>query len=122
MYRNLFRFAVFTVTILAANLLTSTLSNYFITFRHHMKPVTFTIIGMAVTVLIFYPLFVKLEELVEKISMDVLKRGRTTLGKYVGLIFSFLVCLVVLIWFYAKMWYHIDLLKIFIKGDLDKYI
>ncbi len=122
MYRNLFRFAVMTVTILAANLLTSTLSNYLITFRNHVKPVTFTIIGMAVSVLIFYPLFIKLKDWVEQISVDILKRGRTAAGKYIGLIFTFLVCLAVLMWFYAKMWYRIDLLKILLRGDLGNYI
>ena len=122
MYRNLFRFAVTTVTILAANLITSTLNNYLITFRHHVRPVTFTIIGMIVTVLIFYPLFVKLEEWVENISTDILKHGRSMTGKYLGLIFSFFVCLIVLAWFYAKMWYRIDLLKILIRGDLGRYV
>jgi len=122
MYRKLFRFAAMTVTILSANLLTSTLNNYFITFKHHVRPVTFTIIGMIVTVLIFYPLFVKLEEWVEQISVDILKRGRTTFGKYAGLISAFIVCLLVLTWFYAKMWYRIDLLKILIRGDIVRYI
>jgi len=77
---------------------------------------------MIVTVLIFYPLFVKLEEWVENISADILKRGHSMTGKYLGLIFSFFVCLIVLAWFYAKMWYRIDLLKILIRGDLGRYV
>lgn len=122
MYRSLFRFSVMTVTILAANLLTSTLNNYFITFKYQVRPLTFTIIGMLITVAVFYPLFVKLEEWVEQISADILKRGRTTFGKYAGLIIAFVLCLAVLLWFYAKMWYRIDLLKILIRGNLGQYI
>jgi hypothetical protein len=43
-------------------------------------------------------------------------------GKYLGLIFSFLACLMFLSYFYAKMWYHIDILKILVRGDIGRYI
>ncbi|HRT90504.1 MAG TPA: hypothetical protein P5257_10335 [Bacteroidales bacterium] len=122
MYRKLFSFAVMTVTILAANLITNTLGNYLITYRNHVRPVTFTVIGMIITVAIFYPLFVKLEEWVEQISADLLKQSRTGILRYLGLIFAFLGCLLVLVWFYAKMWYRIDLLKIVVSGSLGLYI
>lgn len=111
-----------TVTILAANLITSTLGNYLITYRNHVRPVTFTVIGMIITVAIFYPLFVKLEEWVEQISADLLKQSRSGILRYLGLIFAFLGCLLVLVWFYAKMWYRIDLLKIIVSGSLGLYI
>ena len=110
------------ITILTANLLTNALSNYLVTFKNHVRPLTFTLIGMGITVIIFYPLFAKLEEWVKSLSMKVIKKGKSMAGKYLGLIFAFIVSLMVLGYFYAKMWYHIDLLHVLVKGDIGKYI
>ena len=56
MYRYFFRFVVTTLTILTANLITNAISDYMITYKNHVKPLTFTLIAMAVTVVVFYPL------------------------------------------------------------------
>lgn len=122
MYRYSFRIVVMAITILSANLLTTTLSNYLVTFRNHVRPLTFTLIGMAIVVLIFYPLFTKLEEWVKDLSLKVVKTGKSIAGNYLGLVLVFIICLVVLFWFYAKMWYHIDILHILVMGDIGRYI
>jgi len=110
------------ITILTANLLTTAVGNYFVTYRNHVKPLTFTLIGMAVTVIILYPLFAKLEEWVRNLSMKLVKKGKSLAGKYAGLALAFIVCILVLTWFYARMWYHIDLLKILVSGEMGRYI
>ena len=122
MYRNLLRFVVMSVTILTANLLTTAAGNYFVTYRNHVKPLTFTLIGMAVTVIILYPLYAKLEEWVKNFSMKIIRKGKSLAGKYAGLALMFIACLLVLTWFYARMWYHIDLLKILVNGEMGRYI
>jgi hypothetical protein len=122
MYRYSFRFVVMSITILTANLLTTALSNYLVTFRNQIRPMTFTLLGMAVIVVIFYPLFARLEQWVKGLSMKVVKKGKSMAGKYLGLIFSFLVCIMVLSYFYAKMWYHIDILKILVRGEIGRYV
>lgn len=122
MYRSAFRFAVMSVTILTANLLTTFLGSYLVTFKNHAKPLTFTLIGMAFTVVILYPLFAKLEDRVKQLSMRIIKKGKSMAGKYLGLVLAFLVCLSVLAFFYAKMWYNIDLMKIVIRGDIGRYL
>jgi hypothetical protein len=122
MYRNSFRFVVMSITILTANLLTTALGNYPVTFKNHVRPLTFTFIGMAVIVLIFYPLFAKLEEWVKKLSMKIVKKGKSLAGKYMGLALAFIGCILVLSYFYAKLWYHIDLLNILMRGALGNYI
>jgi hypothetical protein len=109
------------ITILTANLLTTALSNYLVTFRNHVRPLIFTIIGMAVIVVIFYPLFAKLEEWVKGFSIKVVKKGKSMAGKYLGLALVFIACLTVLSYFYAKMWYHIDLFKILLSGNIGRY-
>jgi len=122
MYRYSFRFVVMSITILTANLLTNALSNYLVTFKNHVRPLTFTLIGMGITVIIFYPLFAKLEEWVKTLSMKVIKKGKSMAGKYLGLVFAFVVSLIVLSYFYTRMWYHIDIFKILLQGNILDYV
>jgi hypothetical protein len=109
MYRYFFRFVVMTLTILSVNLLTGAISNYMVSYKYQYKPVAFTFLGMAITVVIFYPLFIKLEIWVKTISMKAVKSGKSVAGKYLGLVFIFLAALLVLSYFYARMWYHINI-------------
>jgi hypothetical protein len=122
MYRYFFRFVVTTLTILTANLLTTALSDYMTTYKNHVKPLTFTLLGMAIIVVIFYPLFVKLEAWVKGFSVKVIRSGNSVGGKYIGLTLTFLCCLMILCYFYARMWYHIDLLQVFLHGNIGGYI
>ncbi|HLP74547.1 MAG TPA: hypothetical protein VK155_16690 [Bacteroidales bacterium] len=122
MYKFLFRFFVITLTILTANLLTNAISNYLTTYRHHMKPVAFTFIGMGVIVLIFYPLFIKMEEWVKKISTRFIRTGKSVGGKYLGLVSAFLIAIALLFYFYARMWYNIDFIKVLFSGNIGQYI
>ena len=122
MYRFLFRFTVTTLTILTANLLTSVISDYMVSYKYSTKPLTFTLIGMAITVIVFYPLFMKLEEWVEDFSVKMLKSGRSLTGKYVGLMAVFFGGLLVFVYFYAKALYHIDVLRLLLRGEIGSVI
>ena len=115
MYRYFFRFAVMTLTILSVNLLTGAISNYMISYKNQYNPVVFTFLGMAVTVLILYPLFIKLESWVKTVSMKTVKSGKSVAGKYLGLLVTFISALLVLSFFYAKMWYHINIFQVLLK-------
>jgi hypothetical protein len=112
MYRYTFRFAVMTLTILTANLLTAAINKYMVSYKNHYKPLVFTFIGMAITVVIFYPLFIKLETWVKDISVTAVKSGKSIAGRYMGLAFVFLLGLILLAYFYGKMWYHINILPL----------
>ena len=122
MYRFFFRFVVMTLTILTANLLTNAISDYMVSYKNSYKPLTFTLIGMAIIIVVFYPLFVKLESWVRDLSVKVIKSGNSLAGKYLGLSFTFLGGLVVLVYFYTRMWYHIDLLRILFHGNIGGYL
>jgi hypothetical protein len=108
MYRYFLRFVVMTLTILSVNLITIAITSYMISFKNHYKPAAFTFLGMAVTVMILYPLFIKLEGWVKELSVRAVRSGRSVAGNFFGLLFTFLVALLVLAYFYAKMWYHIN--------------
>jgi hypothetical protein len=122
MYKLFFRFVVTAITILTANLLTNAISDYMITYKNHYKPFTFTLIGMGIIIVIFYPLFMKLEDWVKNISVKVVRSGDSFAGKYLGLPLTFFCCLLVLVYFYAKMWYHIDLFQALLHGNIGGYI
>jgi dolichol kinase len=106
------------IAILTTNLLTTAIGNYLVTYKNHARPLTFTLISMGIMVIIFYPLFAKLEDWVKSLSIKVMKKGKSMGGRYVGLLVVFLVSVAVLSYFYAKMWYHIDLWKVVTGGRI----
>jgi len=110
------------ITILTANLLSTALSNYLVTFRSQVRPIAFTLLSMTVIVLIFYPLFARLEEWAKTLSLKIVRKGKSLAGKYLGLLLAFVACLAVLCYCYAKMWYHIDLFKILVSGEIGRYL
>lgn len=111
MYRYFFRFVVMTLTILTVNLITTAITNYMVSYKTHYKPIAFTFLGMAVTVVILYPLFIKLESWIKDISVKAIKSGKSVAGKFFGLLFTFLAALLILSYFYAKVWFHIDFFR-----------
>jgi len=92
-----------------------------VSYKSNYKPLTFTLIGMGIIVLVFYPLFIKLEDWVTKISIKAIKSGNSMAGRSLGLLLTFVVGMAILMYFYAKMWYHIDVFRILINGDLKGY-
>ncbi len=121
MYRFIFRFVVTTLTILTASLLTSAISDYMISYKNSYKPLSFTLIGMGIIVVVFYPLFLKLESWVTKASVRFIKSGNSLAGRYLGLFLTFALGLTILLYFYAKMWYHINIFKIVLNGTIGQY-
>ena len=122
MYRYTFRFVVMTLTILTANLITNAISSYMVSYKNHYKPFVFTFAGMAIIVVIFYPLFIKLQSWVKSVSVKAIKSGKSFGGKYLGMLLTFLAGLLVLFYFYAKMWYHIDFLQVLLHGNIVGYM
>jgi hypothetical protein len=105
-----------TLTILTVNLINNAITNYMVSYKNHYNPIASTFLGMAITVVILYPLFIKLESWVRDISVKAIKSGKSLAGKYLGLLLTFLAALMVLFYFYAKMWYHIDYFQLLIHG------
>jgi hypothetical protein len=121
MYKFLFRFVVTCITILTANLLTSWIGNYMISYKNTLKPLAFTLVGMGIIVIVFYPLFVRLEIWITNISVRVMNSGRSVAGKYMGLLLTFVLCLFILTCFYAKIWFNLNVLSILFSGDIIRY-
>jgi hypothetical protein len=120
MYARLFKFFATALTLLTANLLTSYISNLLISYKYDIKPLRFTLISMGIIILVFYPLFMKLEALLNLLSKKFVKIGHSVAGKYLGLIFMFAIGLFILMYFYAKMWYHINIFEMLFQGRFFK--
>lgn len=121
MYKHIFKYSAFILTILTANLITSAISDLLITYKNNYKPLTFTLLGMAVIVIIFYPLFTKLEELINGMSKNMIRTGHSIAGKYTGLFLVFVFSMLILLYFYARMWYNIDILVLIFNGKFFQY-
>ena len=121
MYRHLFKLVITTITILSVNLLTSYISNYMVNYKSHYKPLTYTLIEMGIVIVIFYPLFIKMEDWVNALSIKLVIKGRSIAGKYVGLLLAFAVSFSVLFYLYAKLWYTLDIIKILFSGTVSHY-
>ena len=122
MYRRLFKFVVATITILTANLLATYISDYLISYKSHLRPIAFSLLAMGIITLVFYPLFTQLEEWLNKLSVKVIKGGKSFGGKYLGLILTFVICISILLYFYTKLWYKIDLVKVLFHGNIRSYL
>jgi len=116
MYRSLFKFVVTTLTILTANLLTTYLSGLLVSHRFDFKPLRFTLVSMGIITVVFYPLFLKMEEWLNQFSKKFVKAGHSFAGKYLGLILMFVLAIFVLLYFYAKMWFNINIFQMLLHG------
>lgn len=116
MYRKLFNFAVTVLTILTANLLTAYISEQLISHKWEVKPLRFTVISMGIIAVVFYPLFMKMEDWTNSFSKKFIKAGHNLAGKYLGLVLMFATGLLILLYFYAKMWYNINIFRMILNG------
>jgi hypothetical protein len=120
LYRKIFRFMVFTLTILTANLLSDFLSNYLVSFKHYYRPIPFTLLAMFVIVIIFYPSLEILNHWIGRFSKNVVDTGRSLAGKYFGLFLAFFIALLILTYFYLQVWYDINIFDYLIMGKIKK--
>ena len=120
MYRTLFKFIVTTLTILTANLLTTYISSLLISHKYEYRPIRFTLVSMGIIVLVFFPLFTKLQEWINHFSKKFVKASHSFAGKNLGLILMFLAGLLILLFFYVRMWYDINLFKLIVSGKFFK--
>ena len=57
-----------------------------------------------------------------KLSVRIIRSGRSLAGKYLGLFLAFIAALFILTFFYARMWYDINIFSIIFHGNLRSYI
>jgi len=77
------------------------------------NPLKFTAIGMAVLVVILFPAFKYLDQIVKSIAQQILSKGHHRFGKFIGTIIMFVIALIILYCIYAQIWFGINVPKIF---------
>lgn len=110
--KSFFGFCVLVITVLIVNLLTGYISDYLMHYRGVTNPLKFTAIGMGVLVIILYPAFKFLDELVTSFAKKVMSKGHHMFGKVIGTILMFAILLFILYCIYAKQWFGINVIKI----------
>lgn len=120
MYRKLFNFTATMITLLTANLVTTFITDKLISYRWEFKPLRFTLISMSIIAIVFYPLFMWLQQWVDRFSRRFVKAGHGFAGRYLGLTLMFATGLFILMCFYAHMWYGINVLKLITDGTFLK--
>ena len=120
MNKYLVKIVVFTISILTANLIGDYVSDFLTSFKNHYKPLTFTLIAMAIIVIIFYPLFEFLDKWINTLSKKVVRKGKSFAGQYLGLFFVFFISMSILTFFYVKQWYGINILNYIFRNEMIK--
>jgi uncharacterized membrane protein len=108
-FKRLFKVFVFVLAILTANICANYLDAYLSGYRNHYDPVLFTALGMGIIVLIFYPLFLFLDDLVENAAESFLLLGKRLIGRKLGMIAAFCAAFYGLYYLYARMWFGINI-------------
>ncbi|HEX3010000.1 MAG TPA: hypothetical protein VHO90_20530 [Bacteroidales bacterium] len=96
------------------NLLTGYISDYLMNYKGMTNPLKFTAIGMLVLVVILYPAFKFLDEMVAVMAQKVMTKGHHMFGKVLGTLIMFAILLFILYCIYAKQWYGINVVKVLV--------
>lgn len=120
-FRNFFKFMVLILGILFANLLTIWIDNYMLSYRWQYAPHIFTWIGMAVVLLIYYPLFKYLDKWSTKISDKFLKAGKKLGGRKLGSFLAFLLGLCLLYLLYGFQWFKTNVFVSMVEAISDRF-
>lgn len=100
---------IFTVTVLVSYLLTGVVEDKIMSQTERFRPVNATLLGMAIIVLIFVPVFAYTEKVTEAVVKASLRTTRSSAGKVTGVILFVAVIFLVLFALYLNRWYHLGL-------------
>lgn len=97
---------IFILALLSAELLVEYAKHLIHIKTGTSSPYTNTLIGMAIIVLIFYPLVMLAKWLLEKITEKIIHKGKHALGsELLGLLVCFVIGFSILFMIYLKIWY-----------------
>ena len=107
-YRNLVNFLVFIISILTVNLITTFISDYLMGYMHETHPLKATFIGMLLMVFILYPAYNWIDDVSREITKRVFTAGKNAAGKFLGLLWAFMVAFGVLFICYLNLWFNLS--------------
>jgi cytochrome b561 len=107
---------VLIIGILLANLVAMWIEDYLLTYRWKYAPHIFTWIGMAVLVLIYYPLFTRIDKWATKAGNKFIRAGKKLVGREIGTILAFFVALLILFFLYGLEWFDSNVFESFFRS------
>ncbi|MFA9390582.1 MAG: hypothetical protein ACERKD_12275 [Prolixibacteraceae bacterium] len=119
--KGIFKFMVLILGILFANLLTIWIDNFMLSYKWTYPPHISTWMGMAVVVIIYYPLFTKIDKWSTRAGDKFLKAGKKFVGREIGAIFAFLAGLFILFVLYGLEWFNTNFLTSFFQAIINKW-
>lgn len=115
-FRKIFKFMVLILGILLANLITIWIDNYMLSYKWEYSPHIFTWIGMAIVVVIYYPLFTHIDKWAALTGEKFLKAGKKLAGRRLGALLAFIVALLILYFLYGREWFDTNVFTSFFKS------
>jgi len=106
------KIAVFTISVLAAKILSEYLFDFIIRYKQNVNPYIDTLIGMGITAFVFFPALGLMNKYLKILAEGYIKHSKKSSKKNsTGLLWGTLIALLILYYFYLMKWYGIDLLK-----------
>jgi hypothetical protein len=110
--RKFTKAVVFTVTVLVSYLISGAIEERVFAETEQFRPLTATLLGMAVIVLVFVPVFTYTERLTEWLVVSSLKQSRQQGGRVLGVIACTMLIAIILVALYLNRWFQQSLLDV----------
>lgn len=110
MMRRITRAIIFVVSILSSYLITGAIEERILQETERFRPLTATVIGMALIVLIFVPIFSYTDRITEAAVKAGLQQTKSGAGKVLGVVAFVAIVLLILFALYLDRWFQISIL------------
>lgn len=110
MMRFLTKAVIFTISILASYLITGAIEDRVLNETEQFRPLTATLLGMAIIVLVFVPVFAYTERMTEAAIKAGLRQTRAGAGKILGAVFFVGIIFLILLALFLDRWFGISII------------
>ena len=111
--RKLTKYVILVFTILLADIIKEIILHYIGFHKNFRHPYTSVALGMGIIVLVFYPLFLLMETIMEKIAESYIHNTKKIAGGSMkGLIIALFLGLGVLYFVYLKVWFNLNIFAV----------
>lgn len=111
--RRLTRAIIFIVSVLTTYLLTGFIEEKILSQTEAFRPVTATLLGMGIIVLVFVPVFAYTEKITEAVIKAGLQQTKSGAGKIFGVIVFTLIIFVMLFAIFLNRWFQKSITDVF---------
>lgn len=110
MMKHITRAVIFTFSILTSYLITGAIEERVFQETEQFRPLTATLLGMGIIVVIFVPIFAYTEKVTESVVKAGLQQTKSGAGKVFGVIIFVGIAFAILLALYLDRWFGISLI------------